>query len=187
MIRQATIEDAQSVLPIINIVFEEMEMPLFQEIPLENLFKILKQAFEMPEYRYSYANTLVYEEDGEILGIIVGFPEEKEAHIDDVLAPLFPQIGLPEETRFFTDKEAQPGEWYLDTLAVAEHAQGRGVGTALLKALPDYLKQHGEKMISLSVDLQNPGAKKLYERMGFVKKGELMIGDHRYEHMVKAI
>ena len=34
MIRQATIEDAQSVLPIINIVFEEMEMPLFQEIPL---------------------------------------------------------------------------------------------------------------------------------------------------------
>ena len=47
MIRQATIEDAQSVLPIINIVFEEMEMPLFQEIPLENLFKILKQAFEM--------------------------------------------------------------------------------------------------------------------------------------------
>lgn len=100
MIRQATIEDAQSVLPIINIVFEEMEMPLFQEIPLENLFKILKQAFEMPEYRYSYANTLVYEEDGEILGIVVGFPEEKEAHIDDVLAPLFPQIGLPEETRF---------------------------------------------------------------------------------------
>ncbi|WP_419298893.1 GNAT family N-acetyltransferase, partial [Acinetobacter calcoaceticus] len=66
-------------------------------------------------------------------------------------------------------------------------AQGRGVGTALLKALPDYLKQRGEKIISLSVDLQNPGAKKLYERMGFVKKGELMIGDHRYEHMVKAI
>ena len=86
MIRQATIEDAQSVLPIINIVFEEMEMPLFQEIPLENLFKILKQAFEMPEYRYSYANTLVYEEDGEIL-IIVGFRRKGSPH-DDVLAPL---------------------------------------------------------------------------------------------------
>lgn len=111
MIRQATVADAKSVLPIINIVFEEMEMPLFQKIPLEDLFGILEQAFAMPEYRYSYANTLVYEEDGQVLGIVVGFPEEKEAHIDDALAPLFPQIGLPETTRFFTDKEAQPGEW----------------------------------------------------------------------------
>ena len=187
MIRQATVADAKSVLPIINIVFEEMEMPLFQEIPIENLFKILKQAFEMPEYRYSYANTLVYEEAGQILGIAVGFPEAKEATIDDVLAPLFPQIGLPTSTRFFTDKEVQVGEWYLDTLAVSEMAQGRGVGTALLKALPDYLKAQGESLMSLSVDLQNPGAKKLYERMGFNKTDELMIGDHRYEHMIKEI
>lgn len=187
MIRQATIADADSVLPIINIVFEEMEMPLFQEIPLENLFKILKQAFEMPAYRYSYANTLVYEEDGQVLGIAVGFPEAKEATIDDALAPLFPQIGLPETTRFFTDKEAQPGEWYLDTLAVSEAAQGQGVGTALLTALPEYLKAKGETKMSLSVDLQNPGAKKLYERMGFEKTGELMIGDHRYEHMIKPL
>ncbi|MDT7016272.1 GNAT family N-acetyltransferase [Latilactobacillus curvatus] len=187
MIRQATVADAKSVLPIINIVFEEMEMPLFQKIPLEDLFGILEQAFAMPEYRYSYANTLVYEEDGQVLGIVVGFPEEKEAHIDDALAPLFPQIGLPETTRFFTDKEAQPEEWYLDTLAVAEHAQGHGVGTKLLKALPDYLKARGEKKISLSVDLQNPGAKKLYERMGFVKQGDLMIGDHQYDHMIKQL
>ncbi|KRM21159.1 GNAT family N-acetyltransferase [Latilactobacillus graminis] len=187
MIRQATISDAKSVLPIINIVFEEMEMPLFQKIPLQDLFSILEQAFAMPEYRYSYANTLVYEEDGQVLGLVVGFPEEKEAHIDDALAPLFPQIGLPATTRFFNDKEARKGEWYLDTLAVAKHAQGQGVGTKLLKALPTILKERGEKVISLSVDLQNPKAKKLYERMGFVKQGDLMIGSHQYDHMIKTI
>lgn len=42
MIRQATVADAKNVLPIINIVFEEMEMPLFQKIPLEDLFSILE-------------------------------------------------------------------------------------------------------------------------------------------------
>lgn len=140
MIRQATVADAKSVLPIINIVFEEMEMPLFQKIPLEDLFGILEQAFAMPEYRYSYANTLVYEEDGQVLGIVVGFPEEKEAHIDDALAPLFPQIGLPETTRFFTDKEAQPGEWHIDTIAVVPQARGKGVGSKLLAACESVAK-----------------------------------------------
>ncbi len=37
------------------------------------------------------------------------------------------------------------------------------------------------------MDLQNPGAKKLYERMGFVKQGDLMIGDHQYDHMIKQL
>ena len=55
MIRQATVADAKSVLPIINIVFEEMEMPLFQKIPLEDLFGILEQAFAMPEYPHKSA------------------------------------------------------------------------------------------------------------------------------------
>ncbi|KHO12538.1 acetyltransferase, GNAT family [Latilactobacillus curvatus] len=187
MIRQATVADAKSVLPIINIVFEEMEMPLFQKIPLEDLFGILEQAFAMPEYRYSYANTLVYEEDGQVLGIVVGFPEEKEAHIDDALAPLFLQIGLPETTRFFTDKEAQPGEWHIDTIAVVPQARGKGVGSKLLAACESVAKANHKQIISLNVDFNNPGAKKLYEKMGYQVVGELMIGNHQYEHMIRKI
>lgn len=113
----------------------------------------------MPEYRYSYANTLVYEEDGQILGILVSFPEEKEAHIDDALAPLFPKIGLPETTRFFNDKEAQPGERHIDTIAVVPQARGKGVGSKLLAACESVAKANHKQIISLNVDFNNPGAK----------------------------
>lgn len=187
MICQARPSDGPMVVPIINIVFEEMELPILQSIPNQKLFQLLEKAFEIPEYRYSYAHTLVYEQNGEILGIAVGFPAALEATIDDALTPLLKLIDLPESTRFFVDKETQAGEWYLDTLAVAPHAQGQGIGSQLLKALPELLRQKGESKMSLSVDLNNPDARRLYEKMGFEAADNLMIGAHEYTHMVKKL
>lgn len=53
------------------------------------------------------------------------------------------------------------------SIAVAQEARGRGVGTALLKEL---LARAGETPVSLSVETDNP-AVRLYERFGFVRVG----------------
>lgn len=60
---------------------------------------------------------------------------------------------------------------YLDDIAVAESARGRGVGSALLEACADETNRLGLSMLMLTVDEENVGAIRLYQRMGFEKRG----------------
>lgn len=183
IIRSARPADAQAVLPLVKIVFDEMELASLQQISTADLFKLLTAAFTTATYRYSYQHTLVAEEDGKVVGIAVSYPAEAEAHIDDALATLLPLVGLPVNTRFFNDREAWPHEWYLDTLAVLPGYQNRGIGTRLLAAVNQLASQHNYHLVSLNVDQQNPNAQRLYERVGYHKVGELPIGTHYYNHM----
>ncbi len=187
MIRPATPEDAAACVPLIDIVFEEMEIPALMRIPKAQLYPIFEQAFLLEDYRYSWPQTFVHETAGHVDGILVGYPHAKEAHIDDVFRPLLPQIGLATTAELFPDTETYAGEWYVDTLAVAASAQGHGAGTELLQGIEPLLHQRGERCLSLNVDQANPRAEKLYKKVGYTKNGELMIGSHRYNHMIKAI
>jgi putative acetyltransferase len=57
-------------------------------------------------------------------------------------------------------------------ISVAQHAQGQGVGTALLRALTDYADQWGSILrIELTVFADNARAIALYERFGFEQEG----------------
>lgn len=51
-------------------------------------------------------------------------------------------------------------------LAVHEAYRGRGIGTALLRAMLELLKENGYRQASLSVQCANP-AFRLYQRLGF--------------------
>lgn len=57
-------------------------------------------------------------------------------------------------------------------ITVAKHAQGQGVGTALMQALTDYADQWGHILrIELTVFADNARAIRLYERFGFEHEG----------------
>lgn len=60
-------------------------------------------------------------------------------------------------------------ELLLHSLAVAERARGMGVGTALLAAVEAYAREHGFEAVVLEVVNTNPGARRLYERNGYVE------------------
>lgn len=182
-IRPATPSDAQSVVPIINIVLEEMELPFLQNVDQQAFFKILAKAFQTEDYRYSYRHGLVAETAGQIVGVAFGYPAAAEAHIDDALRAYLPEIGADPEDKVFTDKETFPGEWYLDTLSVAEHYQHQGIGTALLKAVIPVAKALGYTTLGLNVDVANPNAKQLYTKMGYQKVGMTRLSGHDYEHL----
>ena len=65
----------------------------------------------------------------------------------------------------------EKGELYIDTVAVAAEARGKGIGTALLEFTENFAIERGLKKLSLMVIYENPQAKALYERQGFhVKK-----------------
>jgi GNAT superfamily N-acetyltransferase len=74
--------------------------------------------------------------------------------------------------RHFTANE--PGYGFLDemtpeiSIAVDPGHRGRGVGTALLRALCERAARDGIAALSLSVERANP-ARRLYEHLGFVE------------------
>lgn len=57
-------------------------------------------------------------------------------------------------------------------LAVTTDYRGQGVGTLLLNAVAQRAKELGCCRVTLEVDTDNPGAKKLYDRSGFVMTQE---------------
>ena len=61
---------------------------------------------------------------------------------------------------------------HLEVLVVAESAEGRGVGTALLEAAETGAREHGARSMSLHVFASNTRARRVYERAGF--DGELL-------------
>lgn len=187
MIRQSQPEDAAQVVPLIDLVFEEMEVPQLMRMAKPDLYRVFEQAFLLPKYRYGYPQTIVHEGENGVDGILVGYPHRAEAHIDDAFKPLLPSVGLPIDHELFPDTETDPGEWYIDTLAVTPAEQDEGIGTALLRGIEPIVKKRGEHLLSLNVDQANPRAEQLYRRVGYHKTRELMIGSHRYNHMTKAI
>jgi ribosomal protein S18 acetylase RimI-like enzyme len=56
-------------------------------------------------------------------------------------------------------------------LYVAPRARGRGVGEALVRAVLDEARRRGKSEVLLEVTSNNPAARALYERCGFVATG----------------
>ena len=72
----------------------------------------------------------------------------------------------------------RPGFGFVDertpelAIAVVPNARGKGVGTALLKALLERARADSYPTVSLSVDRANAGAIELYDRHGFEQVAE---------------
>ncbi|MNI48628.1 putative acetyltransferase [compost metagenome] len=81
------------------------------------------------------------------------------------------------------EAETAGNEFYIDSIAVAPIARGKGIGTQLLQYAITHAKQHGFKQVGLLVDLKNPNAQKLYERIGFKLGKKTPFAGGEYYHM----
>ena len=66
-------------------------------------------------------------------------------------------------------KDDYPAHLHIDILP---GHQGEGIGTKLMNALTDHLKEMGVKGVMLGVASDNTGAIRFYERLGFVRLAE---------------
>jgi GNAT superfamily N-acetyltransferase len=64
-----------------------------------------------------------------------------------------------------------PGVPQLTHLEVVGPLWGRGIGTALIRAAEDTARQLGHQQLALGVGLDNPKARRLYERLGYADWG----------------
>lgn len=168
-------------------IFEDMELPLLKEIPKSKLIEMVAEAAEDPSYRYGLNRGLVYEHNGEIAGVIFGYPASEEPAVDHPFKKVLQKRGFDPDHNLFIDLEALPNEWYLDSIVVKKKYRGMGLGTILLEAMCQTAADAGFQRIGLNVDIGNPKAKKLYSTIGFVKVADITLSGHQYEHMCKPL
>jgi GNAT superfamily N-acetyltransferase len=75
-----------------------------------------------------------------------------------------------------------PGVPQLDHLEVLGPFWGRGIGTALIHAAEATARQLGHERIALGVGLDNPKARRLYERLGYADWGQGTVVGTWVEH-----
>lgn len=90
--------------------------------------------------------------------------------------------------------DSDGARFLVDGIAVAETARGQGVGSALVAALLAEARQRGHAVIRLDVVPENPRARALYERLGFVATGggqsriaAVLFGHRRWITMERAV
>ncbi|HHQ0310228.1 TPA: GNAT family N-acetyltransferase [Listeria innocua] len=185
MIRQAKKSDAPKIAPLLLVIWKDMELPILEVEAEEAITNALIEAIQTEDYRYSYRHLHVFEKDGDIAGVLAGYPGKMEPEIDHAWNEIAKKHGITYDAPIFVDKETFPGEWYLDSIVTNEKFRGHGVGTALLAKLTEIAANEGEKVVGLNCDKGNPHAKRLYERLGFHVTGEIKLSGHDYEHMQK--
>lgn len=130
------------------------EIPLLNDFLYEAVFipddmeKPPREITEQPELRLYIEDfgcrkddfALVAEHDGKIIGAAWVRIMDDYGHIDDEIPSL--------------------------AISVFEEYRGKGIGTALMKGILDYLREHGYKGVSLSVQKANY-ASEMYRKLGF--------------------
>ncbi|MDR1473629.1 MAG: GNAT family N-acetyltransferase [Lactobacillales bacterium] len=180
-IRESTLADGRVLSELSMIILCQMDFLFIKEVGLENLKSLIEQCYLDPRYRDDYMQAVVAEFNGEVVGAAFGFNDEQEDKIDEIFDTLlYENFGIRQG---FEVKEAVSDEWYLDTIAVFKHMRGKGIGTKLLKFLPNIAKKYGKICVGLNVADDNFTAKKLYLSHGFVETGKKRLGNQRYTHM----
>jgi aminoglycoside 6'-N-acetyltransferase len=59
-------------------------------------------------------------------------------------------------------------------ITVAEDSRGQGIGEALMRAAEDWARQHGVSRIVLDMASANTGARRFYDRLGYVEHGQML-------------
>ena len=75
-----------------------------------------------------------------------------------------------------------PGVPTLSHLEVLGPFQRRGIGTALIRGGEDTARQLGHRRLAIGVGVDNPSARRLYERLGYIDWGHGTVETSWQEH-----
>ncbi|KQC02139.1 GNAT family N-acetyltransferase [Pedobacter sp. Hv1] len=185
MIRKATKEDTKAIAQLMVAAMEDLAKQFTATENIAEAFKLFEYFCGQTQNQYSFENTLVYLVDNEIAGSITIYDG---ALIENLRRPFFDYIQKNYHTNpFEMELESGPGELYIDTLSVNPYYQGRGIGQQLISAAIEWAKTRGHQKVGLLVDQDNPNAKRLYERLGFVKENDRLLLGKPHEHLTYSL
>jgi len=136
---------------------------------------LLAALYTQRGHRLSHVYGTVAQGGKEVAGLLLTLPGHRLRRLTWGLVPAMTRhAGLAKGLRFASRwlpfllrPEAARDELYIDTLSVAPAWRHRGLGTGLLAEAERQAREFGLHACSLSVDLTNPDAQRLYERLGY--------------------
>lgn len=185
LVRQARIGDVAQVVPLLVEAIDHLALQLAGVATHAAAAPFFTRLFEARGNRYSHEYVHVLELDEEIAAAILAYPGADEAML---AAPVLAACRQREPSATQRhEPESAPDEFYLDALAVAPRHRGAGHAACLVAEACTRAAQAGHARAGLLVDLDKPGVKRLYARLGFAVDGERELAGHRYEHMGRAL
>lgn len=148
----------------------------------EEAKKFLSREFQKEDSLYSYRNTFLAFLGDKLVGALIAYDGKKHKSWQKQLVNT-----LAQEYNFNNTltPETQAGHFYLDAISVDPDYRGQKIGSELIKYAESYARDYSFKHLGLLVDLENPKAKRLYERLGFELDHLLQLGEHEYYYLKK--
>lgn len=158
----------------------------------------MQQLWQQKGNRFSYDNTMVAFVDGQPAAAIACLPL---SHLENQTAATFLQISkiqkvqlIPQFLNNYKDllsminlDEGGLNEYHVSMLATLESYRGKGLGQKLLTYAEQLALNKNFKHISLTVDVDNVPAQRLYEKQGYQFIGETGQGDYQLYKMRKPL
>ena len=162
-IRDALKSDCAELAKLINFAGEGLPLYLWGHIADAgaDAWAIGRERAARETGSFSYRNAVIAEIDGDTVGALVGYPVPEEPGTIDTEStpPMFvPLIEL---------ENLAAGTWYVNAVAAFPGSRGLGVGSKLMQWAERKTSELGLRGISLIVSDANPGARRLYERLGY--------------------
>lgn len=178
-LRRARPEDGEGLAPMFLGIWQGMHLKL----PWDDMVSLraMGKSIRAGEGRFRWQNDVVWEEGGQIYGVVCCYPGEEEQRFSDEFLPYIQREGGdPANLQF--PLESRPGEQYLDSLFVLPGSRGKGAGSDLLRAA---MMQTAllDRPLVLNVDRRNARALALYRRMGFVTFDTRVLAGHANDTM----
>lgn len=181
IIRPAKKSDADIVPELMLQAMEEIIFNFIGKNDIEEAIHFLTKFFSEPNNQYSFENTFVIEdEEKNIIGSLTAYNGDD---LDKLRAPVLKYMKEHYNITLQPENETEGNEYYLDTVSVSPSHQGQGIGSLLLKHGIEFAKQNGYSQVGLLVDLDNPNAQRLYEKLGFQLGKETQLVGGSYNHM----
>lgn len=139
--------------------------------PGEDILDVGRRRYEREGTPFSYENCTLVELQGAVIGMLVAFPMEIDKENEEADPVLVPYSVLEEDRSY-----------YICGMAVEEPHRGRGIGSRLLEEAEDACRRLGFEKLSLIVFEQNAGARRLYQRHGYVERLRHRVVPHPLIH-----
>lgn len=162
--RNATIDDAAFIAKVVLSAIGRFDFGV-QTPEIEAILQSTESICAMEDTLYSYRNTRIAEHDGKPVGGLVAYDGKDYAAMREKTFRIIKERNGIDLNG--SDMETQPGEFYIDSLAVIPSERGKEIGKMLLKDIEQQGIAKGHSCFTLIVDATHPKVKDYYATLGF--------------------
>ena len=174
-IRSATVEDAAVGAWLAVMALGNLAEVLFGLGRQGKARDVLEKLFAQAHNRFSHQFAYLALQGDQAVGLLLAYPghlmKELAAPMAGQMLKIYGVLGMGRFLRkalpMIGLKEAEPDEYFINTVAVLPEHQGQGVGTRLLTHADELARAGGLRKCALSVTLENDSARRLYLRRGY--------------------